>query len=57
MEIPVKVMIGEKAKNSALSGLWRNFASGFPVSEVVEVPGRVATQVYDSHPKVGWCQL
>ena len=51
VEIPVKVMIGEKAKNSALSGLLRNLASGFPVSEVVDVPGRVGTQVYDHDPK------
>lgn len=51
VEIPVKVMIGEKVKNSALSGLWRSFAAGFPVSEVVDVPGHVGTQVYDAMPK------
>jgi hypothetical protein len=51
IEIPVKVMIGGKAKETALSGLWRDFANAFPVAEVVDVPGHIRAEVYDSMPR------
>lgn len=38
IEIPVKIFVEEKAKNSTLSQVWRDFAGGFPVAEVIEVP-------------------
>ena len=51
IEIPIKVLIGAKQKTSALSGLWRNLAAVFPVSEVVEVQGGVGAEVYNTSPK------